>query len=127
MNQEKSHCKTISGSHCKHVPKKLPENNCFEIFRKFHKKCLPWVLKFTSLPKMVILKYLWNILMIYFPDEFFRIVSTLYRCSHRRCSQKAVLKNVANFTRKHLFRNLFLKKVARLQPKTPAHVFSCEF
>ena len=44
------------------------------------------------------------------------------RSSHRRCSvRKAVLRNFAKFTRKHLRRSLFLKK------ETLAQVLSCEF
>ena len=37
------------------------------------------------------------------------------RSSHQRCSIKAVLKNFAIFTRKHLCWNLFFNKVAGLQ------------
>ena len=42
-----------------------------------------------------------------------------YRSSHRRCTlKKAVLKNFANFTGKHLCQSLFLNKVANLGPAT---------
>ena len=38
--------------------------------------------------------------------------------------KKGVLRNFANFTRKHLSQSLFLNKVAGI---SPAQVFSCEF
>ena len=34
----------------------------------------------------------------------------------QRCSVKNILKNVAKFTGKHLYQNLFLNKVAGLRP-----------
>ena len=45
--------------------------------------------------------------------------SWICRSSHRRCSvKKDVLRNLAEFTRKHLCLSLFLKKVAGLNPGT---------
>ena len=41
---------------------------------------------------------------------------TLYRSSHRRCSEKQdVLRNFAKFTGKHLWQRLFFNKVAGLR------------
>ena len=59
--------------------------------------------------------------------QFFLIMSTTSRSSHRRCSmKKSVLRNFAKFTGKHLCQSLFLNKVAGLK-ETVAHVLSCEF
>ena len=57
---------------------------------------------------------------------------TLYRSSHRRCSEKQdVLRNFAKFTGKHLWQRLFFNKVAGassfIKKETPTQVFSCEF
>ena len=56
------------------------------------------------------------------------------RSSHRKCSvRKAILRNFANFTGKHLCKSLFFNKVSGLRPatllkkETLAHVSSCEF
>ena len=56
------------------------------------------------------------------------------RSSHQRCSvRKCVLRNLAKFTGKHLYQNLFFNKVADLEvcnfikKETLAQAFSCEF
>ena len=49
-------------------------------------------------------------------------VSSKNRSSHRTCSVKrGILRNFANFTRKHLWQSLFYTK------ETLAQAFSCEF
>ena len=63
-------------------------------------------------------------------------MATIRRRSHRRCSiKKSVLRNFAEFTRKHLCQSLFLNKFAGLRSaacnfikkETQIQVFSCEF
>ena len=53
--------------------------------------------------------------------HFFKIklqlIYAISRSSHQRCPmRKGVLRNFAKFTRKHLCQNLFLNKVAGLNP-----------
>ena len=54
---------------------------------------------------------------------------TVFKSSHRRCSlRKTVLKNLGEFTEKHLYRGLFFNKVAGFIKKgTRTQVFSNEF
>ena len=45
--------------------------------------------------------------------------NTFFRNSHQRCSiRKGVLKNLAEFTGKHLYQSLFFYKVADIRPAT---------
>ena len=64
--------------------------------------------------------FIFNLLVPLFRPSPFRMVLffyiTIYGSSHRRFSvEKGVLKNLANFTGKHLFWSLFLDSKKRLQ------------
>ena len=82
----------------------FPENNC----------CAHLQTKFTTIitrfstSKMIKNAITWKLL--------FR----KNRCSHWRCSvRKAVLRNFAKFTGKHLCQSVFLRKVTGLRHRTP--------
>ena len=52
-------------------------------------------------------------------NSFSKILQSVARNSHQRCSlKKGVLKNLANFTEKHLCWSLFLIKLQAFRPVT---------
>ena len=64
--------------------------------------------------------------------HIYKIKTDINRSSRRRCSvRKNVLGNLAKFTAKHLYQNLFFNKVMEacnfIKKETLAQVFSCQF
>ena len=58
----------------------------------------------------------------------YKFTFTLFRSSHQRCFiKKAVLKNFATFTWKHMCWSLCLIKLQTFRPVTPTQVFSCDY
>ena len=70
------------------------------------------------------------LVFFYIPPKYHKLsgfwyLQDLYRSSHQKCSvRKGILRNIAKFTGKHLWRSPFLNFMKK---ETMAQVFYCEF